>query len=151
MDYFQLMLKMLRTFHLVQRTLLNDFRNSDFNTNLNRTQRRVLMHLYEEEEHTMTALCKRTELQKGSMTSVIDSLEELNYVERKRKGTDRRKLFITLTPQGVVMAEQLRDAMNQYLEDKLQPLTKEDIYHFSQLLDQLWELNQKLITTKEDL
>lgn len=148
MDYFNLMLKMLKTFHLLHRNLLADFKNATFDLELNRTQRRVLMHLYEDQEHTMSSLCKRTELQQGSMTSVIDSLEEYNYVQRTRKKTDRRKLFITLTPEGVQVAEQLKIAMNQYLETKLANLAKEDILKFASTLDDLLEINEKLNQTK---
>lgn len=148
MDYFDLMHKMLKTFHLLHRNLLADFKNVDFNTELNRTQRRVIMHLFVDGEHTMSALCQRTELQQGSMTSVIDSLEEIGFVQRTRKQTDRRKLFITLTTNGLHMAEKLKVTMNQYLKEKLENLSQEEILEFEKTLDQLGKINQKLLHAK---
>ncbi|AZR72726.1 hypothetical protein BBF96_04565 [Anoxybacter fermentans] len=144
MDYFNLILKMLKTFHLLHQNLLSDFKNIDFDTNLNKTQRRVLMFLYCDGKNTMTSLCKKTELQRGSMTSVIDSLEELGLVQRTRSKDDRRQFFISLTQKGVQTAEKLKETMNLYLKRKLEYLTDDELQLFIQALDQLWQLNKKI-------
>ncbi|MDI3547429.1 MAG: hypothetical protein PWR10_1081 [Halanaerobiales bacterium] len=150
MDYFKLMLKMLKTFHLLSQNLLSDFKNTDFGIDLNKTQRRVLMYLYLDGKNTMTGLCKKNELQRGSMTSVIDHLEEKGLVKRERDKIDRRKFFILLTPEGVKIAEKLKKAMNDYLEKKLEHLSEEDIQLFSKTLSQLYELNEKIVKLKEN-
>ncbi len=141
---------MLETFHILHCNLLHDFKYHMQDDNLNKTQRRVLMHLYHNDMNTMSTLCKKTELQQGSMTSVIDSLEELGYVERNRGEKDRRKLFISLTSKGIKKAEQIQEKMNQYLAEKFKKLSKEDVENFSNILDQLKDINMKLVHSGGD-
>lgn len=140
--------KMLKTFHLLHYNLMTDFKTVDFNTGLNKTQHRVIVHLYLDGEQTMSSLCQQTKLQQGSMTSVIDSLEEFGYVQRTRKQTDRRKLFITLTHSGLQIANQMKVTMNQYLKEKLENLSQEEILEFEEVLDQLAKINEKLLHAK---
>ncbi|MCK4260403.1 MAG: MarR family transcriptional regulator [Halanaerobiales bacterium] len=151
MDYFALMVKMLETFHLLHRNILHDFKSQVSNDNLNKTQQRVLMHLYVNGKNTMGTICKITELQQGSMTSVIDSLVELGYVERNRGENDRRKLYITLTSDGLIKAEEIKEQMSLYLKEKFKSLSIEDVELFSKILDQLKEINLKLQSGGEKL
>ena len=44
----------------------------------------------------MTALCNRLNIEKGSLTSMIDDLTEKGYVMKERDIVDRRKYLISI-------------------------------------------------------
>lgn len=47
-----------------------------------------------------------------SFTSVIDRLQELNLVDRKENGADRRSVFISLTEEGATLAPLLATVLD---------------------------------------
>ena len=56
-------------------------------------------------------LGERTLITKGTLTGVIERLEQKGLVARCRNGEDKRSFFVSLTPQGVAMFEQVFPAM----------------------------------------
>ena len=144
MDYFSLIIKMLKTSHLLNQNLFDDFKNMNLDQPLNKSQLNVLMYIYGDGKNTMSSLCEKTELKRGSMTSVIDSLEVLNLVQRQRDEEDRRRIFITLTQEGQQLAISIKDNMNQYLKERLKHLSEEEMQLFIQGLNQLSMFNKKL-------
>lgn len=144
MDYFELILKMFKTFHLFHHTLLDDLKSIKMQDDLNKTHKRVLMYLYRDGENIMSSLCKKLRLERGSMTSVIDTMFEKGLVERKRCATDRRKLYIRLTEKGKEDAKELERKWNTYLKEKLKNLSAAEIKKIDQSLDGLQEIYQKI-------
>jgi DNA-binding MarR family transcriptional regulator len=56
-------------------------------------------------------LGERTLITKGTMTGVIERLEQKGLVARCRSGDDKRSFFVSLTPEGVAMFERAFPAM----------------------------------------
>jgi DNA-binding MarR family transcriptional regulator len=69
-------------------------------TNLSTSQLLVLELLAEDSAHTVGTITERVGLAQGTVTSMIDRLEERGLVERRRNATDRRQVNVTLTEQG---------------------------------------------------
>jgi DNA-binding MarR family transcriptional regulator len=67
---------------------------------LSHHQIRALFHLAREPEVTAGCLAKNAELSPASMTAMLDQLEELGYVSRRRSAEDRRQVLVTLTDEG---------------------------------------------------
>lgn len=66
---------------------------------------------------TPAELCRYLALDSGSMTRMLDRLEQKFLIERRRSAADRRQVHIALTPEGQQLADRLPDigaaAMNQ--------------------------------------
>lgn len=137
---------MAQVFHQLHQNLFKDFKHQDIPLNLNQTQRRVLMYLFLDGEQIMSILCQKLDLEPGSMTSVVDSLQKLGLVERKRGNTDKRKHYIVLTSTGQNISEDLKNIANEYLQQKLTNLSNDDLELFHQALDQLDKINQLIMT-----
>lgn len=62
-------------------------------------------------------LCRHLSLDSGSMTRMLDRLEQKGLIRRARSEADRRQICITLTPDGQELVARLphigADAMNQ--------------------------------------
>lgn len=75
----------------------------------------------------MTELCAKLNIEKGSLTSLIDDLSEKGYVCREKTVNDRRKYIIVLTKEGNQIAKNFIEKLSNNLENKFSKLNKEDI------------------------
>ena len=75
---------------------------------------------------SMTALCNKLNIEKGSLTSMVDDLTKKGYVTRERDISDRRKYLITITERGEGIASDFVDKLKLSLEERLIKLTEED-------------------------
>lgn len=73
------------------------------------TQYIVMMVLWEQEQITVSDLGKRLFLDSGTLTPVLKKLELNGYVKRSRQSSDERCVAITLTDQGHLLQDNLKD------------------------------------------
>src|SRR5581483_11215657 len=90
----------------------------------NRTDMRCIDVLQREGRLTAGALAEATGLSSGAMTTALDRLERLGFVQRVRDPSDRRRVLVEVTPQvhadagrfyaeHAAMAERLYDRYSQ--------------------------------------
>lgn len=71
------------------------------------------------------------------VTRLIDRLEKSGHVERVRCVTDRRKVFVRITPQGRKLVESLDGPVRNLLRGRLGHLDEGDLRRLSRLLERL--------------
>ena len=86
---------------------------------LNGMQFAVLKHLAEGAAHTAADLCRRLHHDTGSMTRILDRLEEKGLMRRERSREDRRLVFLRIAPGGRVLLPRLRVVAARVLEGHL--------------------------------
>ena len=95
----------------------------------------------------MTTLCNKLNIEKGSLTSMIDDLTSKGYVTRQRDISDRRKYLIIITKNAEDIASDFLDKLKIKLEEKLCRLDEDDqkryIYALNTLEDILNKYYQK--------
>jgi len=64
---------------------------------INPAQGRILFALWKEDEIPIRDLSKKTQLEKSTLTSMLDRLEQSGFVERVPSKDDRRKILIRRT------------------------------------------------------
>jgi len=67
----------------------------------NKNQLMAIMVIGKAESITPTALSKFMNMEKGSLTTLIDSLENKGFVRRLNDPNDRRKTLLSLTSKGI--------------------------------------------------
>jgi len=67
----------------------------------------ILHALFEEDCRTVKSLIQRTELPNGTITGLLDGLEEEGFIRRKENATDGRSWLIELAPRGYVMKKSM--------------------------------------------
>ena len=102
--------------------LFHDLDASATGVPLKVTQRKVLVIIEILQGATMTHISHMAGLKKGSFTSVADSLIEAGYVERGEDPKDRRKVILSLTREGKVLARRIIRRIELHLEKKLSRL-----------------------------
>lgn len=75
-------------------------------------------------------LAERTLISRQAMTTVLDKLEEIGYVERVDHPDDRRKKQLKLTVEGVRFGKQVYDELVVFEREMMEVLTKEELEIF---------------------
>lgn len=94
--------------------------------NINKTELKALVFLKNNERINMTGLCSKLNIEKGSLTSLIDNLSKKGYVCRNKTIKDRRKYIIVLTEKGNEIAIDFIEKLSNDLEKKFKKLNKKD-------------------------
>lgn len=87
---------------------------------------------------TPKSLCQQTLITKGTMTGVIDRLENKGLLQRKRSEADGRSLIVSLTPHGQQLFEDIFPQHQHTLEQAFNELSEK----------QRQDIDQALLTLK---
>lgn len=101
------------------------------------SQFKVLIIVAQFKADTPAELCRHLSLDSGSMTRMLDRLEQKQLIERTRSATDRRQVQLALTAAGKAIADRLpqigADAMNELLK----VLDAEEVAHLERILSKV--------------
>ncbi|MGB9886052.1 MAG: MarR family winged helix-turn-helix transcriptional regulator [Moorellales bacterium] len=101
---------------------------------LKKNQIKLVAVLYHEGAHTATELSHKLDLEKGSLTTLLDGLEQQGLVRRQTNPRDRRQTLISLTVQG---RRQMEAAVQAHQAILLQTLEGKDPAEIERLIDSL--------------
>lgn len=110
----------------------------------NKNQNRAIHLIKREGKITASQLGRKLNMEKGSLTTLIDSLEEMQYVFREPHATDRRKVLLALTPQGEEYFDKMTTSHHKYLAEILRQQPAEKIAEFSASLEDVLNFLRKL-------
>lgn len=111
--------------------------------NVNKTQLRALVFMRNYGEISMTELCSKLNIEKGSLTSMIDDLSDKGYVYREKNLKDRRKYMIVITEEGKQIAADFTEKLSNDLEEKFFKLNNEDREKYLEAIETLETLLNK--------
>ena len=121
--------------------------NADFHTagiNITGDQWDVLMAISSRDICTQQDLCADTSFSKPTMTRIINALEEMRVVTRRKSRVDFRNNYITLTMAGIELVDHAQAIAVRTLKECLRGLSKIDILTSQQSLNiVLNNLNRK--------
>ena len=136
--------KILATFPLFMHKVFHDFHPGSGALELNKTHMKALMIIYIENNPYMTKVCYHMNMEKGSLTPVIDRLIEMKLVERRRNPEDRRKVNLHLTELGQSLVQANLHRAHRHILEKLKHLPEEEMQRFKKALLDLHEITLKL-------
>lgn len=130
-----------KTFPKIHASLyLESLKEYAANINVNRTQLRALVFINNNGEITMTDLCEKLNIEKGSLTTMVDDLTKKGYLTRTRDSRDRRKYILNLTTSGEEIAKDFLEALGNRLESRFLELNEEDRNKFMDSIKNLEEI-----------
>ena len=98
--------------------------------NINKNQVRALTFIKNYGSISMSELCNMLNVEKGSLTSMIDDLEEKGYVERAKDKKDRRKYNIVLTQLGDKISCEFIEHLKNNLHNKVSKIDEANLAKF---------------------
>jgi DNA-binding MarR family transcriptional regulator len=138
----RLQFETIHLFHKNFAKTLHPIRNSPYN--LNKNQNKAIMIIGAADSIMPTTLGKFLDLQKGSLTSMIDAMEKEELVCRKGDPGDRRKTLICLTEKGKEYRDWLKGEFEKNASEILTKLEEEDIVAYQKSLQTMSDLLKKL-------
>ena len=110
---------------------------------VNKTQLRALVFMKNYGEISMTELCAKLNIEKGSLTSMIDDLSKKGYVYREKNLKDRRKYMIVITEDGKKIAADFTEKLSNDLEAKFFKLDTDEREKYLEAIETLETLVNK--------
>ena len=141
----KLQFEMIHLFHKNFARIFHQTRNSQYN--LNKNQNKAIMIIGAIDNIMPTTLGKCLDLQKGSLTTMIDALEREELVCRKGDPEDRRKTLISLTEKGKDYREWFVGEIEKNASEILKKLGEEDILVYQESLKTMLATLKKLDET----
>ena len=139
------MMLIFSLFPTLIRSVLHGFESEYGNrAGLNHTQVKTLLHIYEQGPSPMSGICRHVSLEKGSMTSVVDTLLANGLVQRNHDESDRRKVLVSLTETGKLTAKQCIDDVSRYIGKRLSILSEKEKKQFWDSLMTLEKIARQL-------
>ena len=110
---------------------------------VNKTQLRALVFMKNYGEISRTELCAKLNIEKGSLTSMIDDLSKKGYVYREKNLKDRRKYMIVITEEGKKIAADFTEKLSNDLEAKFFKLDTDEREKYLEAIETLETLVNK--------
>jgi DNA-binding MarR family transcriptional regulator len=101
----------------------------------------TLQHLHEKGACSMVELSVVLFTDKSNVTGIVDRLERLNLATRTPDSQDRRKILITLTPEGRELHDTVKAQHDAYIRQLLNVLSQDNL---QSLQDNLSTLSHNL-------
>jgi DNA-binding MarR family transcriptional regulator len=138
----RLQFETIHLFHKNFAKTLHPIRSSQYN--LNKNQNRAIIIIGAAKNIMPTTLGKYLDLQKGSLTSMIDALEKDELVCRRKDLGDRRKTLLVLTEKGEKYREWLTGEFEKNASEVLKKLGEEDLSEYKKCLQTMFNFLKKL-------
>ena len=105
----------------------------------------VLMVLWEKDNQPVNDIAHRLLLETNTVTPLLQRMEKLGIVSRKKGEQDKRQQIVSLTEKGKAMEEQAFTLIPAGMGEQLAacPLQMEDYEHLAQELDSMIEKLKK--------
>lgn len=124
---------MLRASQAIQEVL----KKNTASHGLNLTEFAVLELLYHKGDQPIQIIGKKILISSGSITYVIDKLEQKGFAVRKACPTDRRVTFATITSSGKAFMDEYFPKHEAKIEEIFEQLSEEEINDTIELLKRI--------------
>jgi len=111
---------------------------------MTKNQFKIMNVLYHHDALTATEIGKMLDIEKGSMTTLIDQLEAMNYIIRRVDPQDRRKVLLSLSQRGLEYMEKSINAYCDNLNDLFKGVDPEELDEFVNSLRYIVKFTSKL-------
>lgn len=101
------------------------------------SQFKVLIIVAQFSADTPVELCRHLSLDSGSMTRMLDRLEQKKLIERTRSATDRRQVQLALTAEGRAITDRLPEIGAEAMNELLGVLDAEEVASLERILSKV--------------
>lgn len=94
----------------------------------------IFLKLLHKQANTAADLARETMSDTGSMTRILDRLEEKGFIQRTRSSADRRVVQVELTPKGERLADTVSEVAMTVLNHHLRGFSLDEVEQLKGLL-----------------
>lgn len=119
-------------------------------TNLKRVEIEVLYFLSRyPEQNTMKDICNHLQMNKGHISTAVDSLTKQEYIIQQKDESDRRYVHYTLTKKAGEIGEQMTSSWEKMTERMLKGVSEEDILVFEKVAGLISKNIEQMLNDEE--
>jgi DNA-binding MarR family transcriptional regulator len=107
-------------------------RLKDYGIEINPAQGRIMFALWQKDGIAINELVQKTKLEKSTLTSMLDRLEEMGYIRRQRCRKDRRKILICRTKKDKAMEKKYVEVSQEMTALYYEGFSADEINRFEQ-------------------
>lgn len=97
---------------------------------MSKNQFKIINILYRHQALTATEISRMLDIEKGSLTTMVDQLEAMDMIIRRVDSNDRRRVLLSLSDIGVEHMDKTMEAYSAVLDDLFQEVDPEDMEKF---------------------
>ncbi|MBU2510339.1 MarR family transcriptional regulator [bacterium] len=135
---------LLKAYPMLMRKLMHDYQPPADIISLNRSQWRTLFLLHNIEKPSMSQISKFMNMEKGSITTVVDGLIRKGLVNRIQDEKDRRKILLELSKQSEIVIKKGMKAISHHILTKLNSVNDKDADNLYVALKTIFAIAEKL-------
>lgn len=120
---------------LVQKSLLENLKN----TGLTIGQPKVLDYLKDHDGSSQKDIAQGCFLEAGSLTSILNRMEEKGLIERKILNGNRRTFHIFLTEEGKESQKKVEETFSEIEKQALEGISEEEYAAFLKVYQKIYE------------
>ncbi len=135
---------LLKAFPMLMRKLMHDYHPPEHVIKLNRSQWKTLFLLHNIEKPNMSQMSKFMNMEKGSITTVVDELIKKGLVNRVQDKSDRRKILLELSEQSDTIVKKGMQAISRHIKTKLNAVGEQDAEDLFTALNTISTVAEKL-------
>ena len=129
--------EILHAYLQVTRSMSRRFRHYFGQVNLTFPQAMVITALREDGEMPISKLADYTGSANSTVSGIVDRLEKLELVKRKRSDEDRRVIYVALTEKYHAELRKLQPDMDECIADVLEGLSEEELEEIAGAMEKL--------------
>ena len=122
----------------------------EYNIEITAAQGRIMFALWQQDGISINKLAKKTQLGKSTLTSMLDRLEKMGYIKRRRSGKDRRKILIRRTKKDRALEGKYVEVSQQMTKLYYKDFSKNEIDRFekdlARILNNLTDFEAERLT-----
>lgn len=88
-------------------------------------------------ELTLSEVANKINRERSTVTTLVDKLENLGYVQQRKNETDNRSSFLSLTEKGKSLIPEFQSITKVLFEKAIEGISKEEWSYFRKVLEKL--------------
>ena len=109
----------------------------EYNIEINSAQGRIMFALWQADGISINELARKTQLKKSTLTSMLDRLEKMGYLKRRRSKKDRRKILIKRTAKDKSLESRYVELSGEMTKLFYKGFPKSEVDLFEQYLERI--------------
>ena len=111
---------------------------------ISKNQIKIINVLYQNDGLTATEIGKMLDIEKGSLTAMVDQLKAMGLITRTIDVNDRRRVLLSLTAAGIEHMDKMMEVYSEAMADLFREVDPQDMEEFIDHLRHLTEFMAKL-------
>lgn len=111
----------------VYSSTMNIVSNSLKDSGLTHQQIMIIKLVAHNKEVNISRLCEEMSLSKGTVSGIVQRLEDIGYIEKVKYENDKRNTYVRFSKRGLEFANEFRNKINESFDKIFENFTEEEV------------------------